>query len=255
MRTPALASLAALTLVLAHSAPAEAGRCGGPHGCMPWLDPIAYVFGAGVVGLYVGGTGYYALHDLDGTEKSSNYYGGELIVHGSIGGLWTSAMLDQAGKGNVGTAIITGSLAAVHLTLASNGLSGLVRHSSELHPNDTVITWTVATAIGLNDMIWLAGMSHERDRDWGIAEVAINAPFALGLAYLAKSRFDEGRPGPAYGYGALTALSGLYIAHGVYSIVSPYEPPALDLLGTDLQPTVVSDGRDLAPGIGTSGTF
>lgn len=248
-----IAVLAALCLTVA-ARPADASRC-GPD-CLPWLTPIAVGLGAGIFGAYAVGTGVYIVRDLDGTTKSTNYYGSELILHGSLGFVFSGATVDAVRNGNVGATVVTGSFAAMHLTLATNGLRGLVRNRGEFHPNETLVTWTVGTITGINALGWASGMSERRGRNYGLAEIAINAPFVAGYAYLAKDRFESGRGGPGLAYAGLAALSTLYVAHGAKTAMFPYRAPKLDLFGSDVAPAALSDSRgELAPGLATAGTF
>ncbi len=248
------AILAALTLSLATARPADASRC-GPD-CLPWLTPIAIGVGAGIFGAYVYGTGAYIVGDLDGTEKSTNYYGSELILHGSLGFVFAGATVDAVRAGHARAALVTGSFAAMHLTLATNGLRGLARNRGEFHPDDTVVTWTVGTITGINALGWASGMSERHGRNYGLAEIAINLPFVAGYAYLAKDRFENHRGGPGLVYAGLAAVSTIYVAHGVKTALFPYRAPKLDVLGTDFSPTVLADTRgELSPGVATAGRF
>lgn len=247
-----LAILAALTLALA-SRPAEASRC-GPD-CLPWLTPVAYAMGAGMVGLYGYGIGYYAYNDLQDVEQSTNYYGGELILHGALSSLFVGATIDSAKAGSTGGVIGAGAFAAVHLTLATNGLRGLLRHTDEIDIPEKVITWGAGTVYGINTLYWASAASGgSKSRAYGVVEVAVNAPIGLGMAYLAHDRYERNR-GPWILYGGAALVSGAFVAHGMKQILSPRRPQKLDLLGTDIMPTVVSDGRDYAPGFGASGSF
>ncbi len=223
---------------------------------MPWLNPFAYALGLGVVGAYAYGTGAYIVGDLDGTTKTTNYYGSELILHGSLGSLFLGATIDAAKDNNSAGTLMLGSFAALHLTLATNGLRGLASHRDEFHPNETLVTWTVGAVTGINSLGWASGMSERHGRTYGLAEIATNAPFVAGYAYLAKDRYDHDRGGPALAYAGIAAISALYVAHGAKTALLPYRAPKLDILGTDFAPTIVSDTRgELAPGVATAGTF
>jgi hypothetical protein len=250
-----IAIVAALTLSLTAAArPADASRCG--RDCLPWLTPIAVGLGAGIAGAYAYGTGVYIVGDLDGTVKSTNYYGSELILHGSIGSVFVGGTIDTIRNGSVGGTIVMGSFAAIHLTLATNGLRGLVKHSGEFHPNETLVTWTVGTVTGINALGWASGMSERHGRSYGLAEIAINAPFVAGYAHLAKDRFESGAGGPGLVYAGLAAISTLYVAHGAKTALFPYRAPKLDMFGADVAPAIVSDSRgEIAPGLATAGTF
>lgn len=251
MKKRAISVTAALTVTLAAAKPADACTC-GPD-CLPWLTPVAWAMGAGMVGLYGYGTYYYAAGDLESGRKSMNYYGSELILHGSLGALWTGATLDAAKDGQTGTALVTGSLAALHLTLGTNGMRGLLQYRDQFHPSDTAVTWGIGTLTGVNALVWTSGMAESHGRTYGFAEMAINTPFLVGFATLAKDRFDSGATGPALAYSGLAAISGIYIAHGAKTVLFP-KAPQLDVLG-DVTPTMIGDGASLAPGLATAGTW
>lgn len=245
---------AALSLSALAARPAEASHCG--RDCLPWLTPIAVGMGAGILGAYAYGTGVYIAGDLDGTVKSTNYDGSELILHGALGTIFLGGMTDTIRNGSVGGTLVMGSFAAMHLTLATNGLRGLVRHRSEFHPDDTVVTWTVGTITGINALGWASGMSDPHGRAYGLAEIAVNAPFVAGYAYLAKDRFENHRGGPGLVYAGLAAISTIYVAHGAKTALFPYRAPKLDVLGTDFSPTVLADTRgEPSPGLATAGRF
>lgn len=254
MNKPALtiATVALATLVTAREA--DACRCDTTL-CDIVLTPIAVGLGAGLVGGYAYGTGYYIVNDLDGEVESTNYYGGELMLHGSLGALFTGATVAAIREGNTGAALVTGSFATMHLTLGANGLRGLWGKRDEFHPNDTLVNWTVGTITGVNALYWASAMSETQSRAHGVAEIAINAPFVAGFAYLAKESFDAGRGGPALAFAGVAAIHGIYVAHGVKTALVP-RAPQLDVLGADFSPTVLSDTRgEPTPGFATAGTF
>ena len=83
----------------------------------------------------------------------------------------------------------------------------------------------------------------------------MNAPIAAGLGYLALERGRDGKTGPTVLYGGLAAVSGALAIHGAYTAVAPRRSIKLEVLGADVAPTVVSDGREVAPGLGAAGTW
>jgi len=253
MNKPALlAALALATVTTARTA--DACRCDTAF-CDVVLTPFAVGLGAGIVGGYAYGTGYYIVNDLDGTVKSTNYYGSELILHGSLGAVFTGATVSAIKEGSTTGALVAGSFAAMHLTLGVNGLRGLWGTRDQFHPDDTVVNWTVGTITGVNALYWASAMSEPQSREHGIAEIAINAPFVAGFAYLAKDRFEAGRGGPALAFAGVAAIHGIYMAHGVKTALLP-RAPKLDVLGADFSPTVLSDTRgEPTPGFATAGTF
>jgi hypothetical protein len=255
MRKLAILVLAA-SAAIAMPRRAEASSCSHTQ-CLPGLEPIAYAMGAGIVGLYGYGIGYYAYHDVTGGEQSMFYDGSELMLHGALGGVFAGMAVEGMRKRKPGVAIGASVFAAVHLTLATNGARGLYRRRDELRmPSDTLLTWTAGTVYGINTLYWASAWPGPHARGRGIAEVAVNAPIALGLGYLAHQRFSD-RDAPAgMLYTGMTAVSTLYVAHGLRVAIAPTKGrKKLDLLGTELMPTVVSDGVNMGPGLGTGGSF
>lgn len=247
--------LAAVTLALA-ARPASAGRgdCGSL--CTIIAVPIGLGVAGGIVGGYAYGTGYYIVNDLKDEPQRAAYYGGELLLHGTLSGLFIGAARDGFRSGHTGTAITTSAFATLHLTLAAHGLHGLWNERDELRPSDTLIRWSVGTAYGINTLGWASSWPGPHGRGYGVAEVAVNAPIAIGLGVMARERLHDDRgTGGAVLYSGMAAISAIYVAHGIKTIVVPRKRNKLDLLGTDLVPTVVSDGRERAPGLGAAGTF
>lgn len=255
MRQAAILVVTVATLGLAGARPAQARGC-QTRTCELIVAPFAIALGAGVVGAYVGGTGYFVVHDLRGDPEPITYHGTELVVHGSLATAFLQPTIGAARKGDLAGAAALGTFSAVHLTLATNGLRGVWRQRDEIGaPSSTLTTWTIGTVYGINTLAWAAGWPGRHGRGYGAAEVAVNAPLVVGLGWLAADRFhdDRGR-GAALLYSGMATVSALYVAHGVKTLVAP-KRQKLDLLGTDLMPTVVSDGRDLAPGLATAGSF
>lgn len=247
-----LAAIAAVTVALA-AKPAEASRC-GPD-CLPWLTPVAAVMGIGIVGAYGYGIGYFAYHDLEGDERSTSYHGTELMLHGSLGLVFAGAAVEATRSGSTSGAIGSGAFAALHLTLATNGARGLLDHRDEFDPPNELAVWALGSAYGINTLYWASQLGDRRSRAFGVAEVAVNSPIMIGLGYLAYDRIDRQRSGPGLLYGGMAALSGAYVVHGLKTAIAPRKPQKLDLLGTDVMPTVVSDGLEVAPGLGATGSF
>jgi hypothetical protein len=250
-----LAFLSALTVAVAAPRAAHAcNDCGGV--CDIIFTPVALALGGAVVGGYAYGTGYYAMHDLDGDPHSISYYGSELMLHGSLGTVFTKAAIDAAHSGDNGTMIGAGAFAALHMTLAVHGADGMWAHRDEIgSPSATLMRWGLGSAYGINALYWASTWPDAHGRGYGLAEVAINAPIAAGLGVLAHERFASEHAGPGLLYGGMAALSTVYVVKGLSTIASPHHTDKLDLLGTDIAPTMVSDGRELAPGLGAARTF
>ena len=57
--------------------------------------------GAGIAGVYVGGTGYFVLNDLDDSPETIGYSGTELVVHGSLAAVFLQPTIRAAREGNL----------------------------------------------------------------------------------------------------------------------------------------------------------
>lgn len=250
-----LVPLAALTLALA-ARPASAGRgdCGSL--CKMIAVPIGLGVGGAIASGYAYGTGYFIVNDLKDEPHRASYYAGELMLHGTLSALFIGVARDGFRSGHTGTAITTSGFATLHLTLAAHGIHGLWKERDEIRPSDTLIHWSLGTVYGINTLGWASEWPGSHSRGYGVAEVAVNAPIAIGLGVMARDRFHDDRgTGGAVLYSGMAAISAIYVAHGIKTIVVPRKRNKLDLLGTDLVPTVVSDGRQHAPGLGAAGTF
>lgn len=255
MRHAAILVVTVATLAVAGSRPAQARGC-QTKTCELIVAPFAIALGAGVIGVYVGGTGYFVVNDLKEEPKQLGYYGTELVVHGSLSAAFLHPAIGAARTGDIAGAAALGTFSAVHLTLATNGVRGLWRERDDIGtPSSTATQWAIGTVYGINTLAWASGWPGRHGRGYGAAEVAVNAPIVIGLGLLAADRFhdDRGR-GAALLYSGMASISALYVAHGVKTFVAP-KRQKLDLLGTDLIPTVVSDGRTMVPGLGTAGSF
>jgi hypothetical protein len=252
-----LVPLAALALTAATVRPASArrGDCGAV--CTLIAVPIAAGLAVGIVGGYAYGTGYYIVNDLEDEPHHASYYGTELFLHGSLATLFVGAARDELRAGRTGSAIGTGAFAALHVTLAMHGASGIWKERDEIQtPSATLLHWGLGTAYGINTLGWASAWPGDHGRGYGIAEVAVNAPITVGLGMMARERLHDDRgAGGAVLYSGMAAISAIYVAHGIKTLVVPRRRNKLDLLGTDVLPTVVSDGRDLAPGLGAAGSF
>lgn len=253
-----IAILIVLVVGFGASRPAEA--CRGNNPCPLIIEVFAYGLGAAMVGGYAYGTGYFAYHDLtdDGATQTLGYGGGELAYNGTFGALFTWGTIDAIKAQHTGTAMWMGSLALAHDALA---VHGAYRTFDEWenprigHAPPHTREWVVGIGYGVNTLIWTAGLADDQSRTWGIVETSVNAPIAATLGYLAYQRLGEHERGATLLYGSMAALSGAFVYHGVKTILRPEDTGKFDLLGSDLVPVAVSDGREIAPGLGTSGSW
>jgi hypothetical protein len=254
-----LATLVALTTLALAAAPRAASAGRGDCGplCMLIAVPIGVGVVGGIVGGYAYGTGYYVVNDLKDEPHHASYYGGELLLHGSLATLFVGAAQDEIRSGHTGSAIVTGAFAALHVTLAMHGASGIWKERDEVQtPSATAIHWGIGSVYGINTLAWASAWPGPHSRSYAIAEVAVNAPITVGLGLMARDRMHDDRgTGAAVLYSGMAAVSAIYVAHGVTTLVVPRKRNKLDLLGTDIMPTVVSDGHELAPGLGAAGLF
>ncbi|MDQ3340316.1 MAG: hypothetical protein M4D80_34590 [Myxococcota bacterium] len=236
------------------SRPAEA--CRGNARCPLIVGVFAYGLAAAVVGGYAYGTGYFAYHDLTDETQTMKYGVGELAYNGTFGAMFTYGAIEAARDGDVGTAVIAGTLGLGHNVLAVHGAWRIKTEWKDPgHAPDNTRTWIAGIAYSANTLAWTAGLPGEHGRTYGVVEAAVNAPIAAGLGYLAIERGRDGERGAALLYGGMAAISGALTYHGLRTAISPHQSRALDLLGTDVMPTAVSDGREVAPGIAMSGTW
>jgi hypothetical protein len=249
--------IAIITVFLAGlcaSRPAEACRNNNP--CPLIIEVFAWSLAGAMVGGYAYGTGYFAYHDLTDETQSLKYGAGELAYNGAFGALFTYGAIKAAKEGDVGTAIVTGTLGLGHDALALHGAWRIKTEWKDPgHAPDSTRTWIAGIAYSANTLVWTAGLSGDHGRTYGIVEAAVNAPIAAGLGYLAIDRGRDGERGAALLYGGMAVVSGALTYHGLRTAISPRQAPALDLLGTDVMPTAVSDGREVAPGLAMSGTW
>ncbi len=260
MRKLALALAAALLFVTLRSKPAEAG-CGGD--CPPWIDAIGFAFAAGLVGGYGYGTGQFIYRDLTRDQQSLDYAGAEIGFNALMGALFTGATIDAIQRRKAGQAATFGALALTHTMLVGHGAWGVYQHRSELRPEPVTVARFAALGYASNTLFWALQAPGRHGRAYGIAEAAVNAPLAAGLGYLAAERARDGDTRYAALFGGMAAVSGALALHGAYTAV--FQRPAdrteeidfgLDLgLGADVAPTVVTDGKEVAPGLGAAGTW
>ena len=247
--------LAALVITLA-ARPAHADCRGRP--CPLVLDLFAYSLAATMVGGYAYGTGYFVYHDATDETQTLKYGAGELAYNGTFGALFTYGTIESIKDHDAGTAFVMGSLAAVHDTLAIHGIYRTYDRWQDPrfgHAPDHTREWIGGITYGLNTLIWTVGLTEGGSRTYGIAEASVNAPIAAAFGYLAYDRLQDRERGPALLYAGMATLSGAFAYHGLRMAIDPPESKKFDLLGSDVIPVAVSDGRETAPGLGVSGTF
>lgn len=256
MRKIALAL--AVTLATLWSRPADAG-CGGD--CPGWIDALAVAFGVGIVGGYAGGTGYYVYHDVTDASQTRNYAVGELAFNGLFATIWTMGTVGAIQERKPVQAAVFGTLALGHTTLAGHGVWRLYTLRDEFRVDSTTAARFAALGYATNVVVWSIGLRGEHGRGYGIAEAAVNAPLAAGLGYLAVDRARSGDNREAALFGGMAAVSGALALHGAYTAVFQREKRGepidfgLGLEGAAVAPTIVTDGKAMAPGLGASGTW
>jgi hypothetical protein len=259
MRKLALALAAALLLVTLRSRPAEAG-CGGD--CPPWIDALGVAFAAGLVGGYAYGTGQFIYRDLTEDRQSLDYAATEIGFNTLMGALFTGATVDAIRHRSAGGAAVLGAFALTHTVLVGHGAWRVYQHRGELRPEPVTAARFAALGYASNTLIWALQIPGRHGRGYGIAEAAVNAPIAAGLGYLAAERARDGDTKYAALFGGMAAVSGALALHGAYTAV--FQRPritedldfGLDLpIPADVAPTVVTDGKAVAPGLGASGTW
>jgi hypothetical protein len=233
--------------------PAEACRNGNP--CPLIIEVAAYGLGAAMVGAYGYGTGYYAYHDLTDKTQTMGYAAGEVAFNGLAGSIATIGMVKSIQAGEVKTTLVVAPFALAHDAMALHGLWRMKEEYKDPgHAPEDTLEWVAGITYGANALVWTAGLAKNHGRTYGIVEAAVNAPLAGGLAYLAIDRARDGERAQTFVFGGLALLSAGFAYHGIRTAIEP-TTPGIDLLGTDVMPTAVSDGREVAPGLAMSGTW
>lgn len=258
MRKLAIAALVLALLAIARK-PAEA-RCG--NDCPPFFNVVAWTFATAFLAGYAGVTGYFVYRDFTDDDQSLSYGGAELGVNAAFAAILIPGTIHEVRNGGWGVAAVTGPLAAIHTSLAVHGAWRVYQRRSDLRDQfrlrdtERALQWTVGLGYGLNTAIWAVQIPGQRHgRNYGIVEAAVNGPIALGFGYLAFDRARDDRTPQALLFGAMAAASAALTIHGVRTAISPTDVQLVSLRGAGLAPTVVSDGRDYAPGLAASGTW
>lgn len=218
---------------------------------------MGYTLGAGLAGGYAYGTGYMIYRDVTDVDQSMAYGGSEMMINGVGVVLFGGGAIDALRHDSPRTAAALTPFALLHGTLMVHGGWRMVHERDEFHfAPDTreALLWTGGFAWITNTLIWSGQLGSDHGRGYGIAEASFNGPLAIGLGYLAYDRFSSWRPANGFAYGSMAAISGVLAIHGLRTAIAPTTPP-IDINGMDLTPTVVSDGIEIAPGLGASGTW
>lgn len=246
-------ALAAVVVATFAARPAEACRNGNP--CPLVIEVFAYGLGAAMLGGYGYGTGYYAYHDLTDDTQSLEYAVGEVTFNGLFGSIATYGLVESIRDGDVKTSLVVTPFALAHDAMALHGLWRMkTLYKDPGHAPDDTAEWIAGIAYGANTLVWTAGLAGHHGRTYGIVEAAVNAPLAGGLVYLAVDRARDGERAQTFVFGGLALISGGLAYHGIKTAIEP-TTPGIDLLGTDVMPVAVSDGREVAPGLAMSGTW
>jgi hypothetical protein len=218
-----------------------------------WIpDEVGYAFGLGLAGGYVGGTAYFAAHDLADDRDDRDYVTGDLAFNGVFTALWGAATVGAI-EDRSGYAVPLAGLTLMHGAMLVHGIEHT--HPDFHNFDGTAAEWTIGALYAGEALVFATQTDDPHERGYGIAETAINAPLAAGAAYLAYRAANDGNGARAMIFTGMAGISGALAVHGIKTIIAPYHPAALDLLGTDIMPTVVDDGRELGPGLGATGTF
>jgi hypothetical protein len=218
-----------------------------------WIpDEVGYAFGLAIAGGYAGGIAYFGDHDLANDRNDRDYVTGDIAFNGLFTALWATGTV-SALEDHSGYAVPLAGLTVLHGAMLAHGLE----HASfDFHNFDgTAAEWTAGALYVGQALVFVGQTDDHHERGYGITEVAINAPLAAGAAYLAYRAANDGNGARAMIYTGMAGVSGALAVHGVATAISPYHAPALDLLGTDVTPTIVDDGREMGPGLGAGGTF
>jgi hypothetical protein len=246
---------AAVTVALAIALagrPAHAACRTGP--CPAWLDVLGYTLAAGLAGGYAYGTGYMIYRDVTDADQSMTYGGTEAMVNAAGTALFGGAMVDAIAHDKPGTAAAVAPFALLHTTLMIHGTWRAVHERGEFQPPAHAMTWLGGAAFTTNALLWSSQLDERHGRAFGLSEAAVNGGLAAGLGYLAYDRFASWHGGAGFVYGGMAAVSAGLAVHGMRTAIWP-DAPRIDVDGLDLAPTVVSDGRELAAGLGASGTW
>jgi hypothetical protein len=218
-----------------------------------WIpDEVGYAFGLAVAGGYAGGIAYFGDHDLANDRNDQDYVTGDIAFNGLFTALWGTATVDAI-EDHSGYAVPLAGLTLLHGAMLAHGLDHA--HFDFRSLNGTAAEWTIGALYAGQALVFIGQADDHNDRGYGITEAAINAPLAAGAAYLAYRAGGPGNGARAMLFTGIAGVSGALAVHGIATAISPYHAAALDLLGTDVAPTIVDDGREMGPGLGAGGTF
>jgi hypothetical protein len=253
MRNASLATALVIAIFVVATPRAAHADCRG-NPCPAWLDAMGYTLAAGIVAGYGYGTGTFIYRDMTQDAQSLDYGVTEASANTLLASVFAAGTIDAARNGS-GSTVLWGTMTALHTTLAVHGIWRISQNAADIRVPTVPAVWIGGSVYGLTTLYFVSEIPANHGRAFGVTEAAVNAPLAIGLGYLAVDRFQNDRGGPGLLYGGMAAVSGALAVHGIRTAVSPHKPPGLDLLGTDITPTVVDDGHEVAPGIGASGTW
>jgi hypothetical protein len=247
----------AVVLVVLAAKPAEA--CRGGRKCPPAVAALGWTIGIGLASAYAYGVGYNIYHDVTDADQSLDWGVGEFSANAVgaflAGGGSIAALRDKDYR----AAAMLAPFGILHTTLMMHGAWRIYDNRAELRigparwPANSLL-WLGGTLYTTNTLIWASQLGAQHGRGYGIAEAAVNGPIAIGLGYLSYDRFSNWSGGAGLAYGGMAAISAALTIHGLRTAISP-PPPAIDDNAMDLYPTIVDDGKNLAPGLGLSTTW
>jgi hypothetical protein len=214
-------------------------------------DWVGYPIAGGIIGGYAYGTGYFIDHDLADDRRDRDYIVGDLTFNGMMGTIFGVATVDAISHERA-SAVPLAALTLLHGGLAVHAATRIDVGSP--HASSTLVTWGAGSVYVIETLAFVEGTASDHGRGYGLVEAGVQTPIAAGFAYLAYDRARASSPA-AIVYGGMALVSGALAYHGMKTAVSPYVEPKLDLLGTDVMPTLVDDGHDVGPGIAAARTW
>lgn len=214
-----------------------------------WIpDEVAEGFGLALLGGYGYGTYYFASHDLANDRADQEYVGGDIAFNGLFTAIWATGTVASI-EDHSAWALPFAGLTLAHGAMLVHGIEHANVDWSRY--NGTAVLWTAGSAYALQALVFLDADGDHHERGYGIAETAVNAPLAVGAAYLAYRAHENDDGGHALLYTAVAGVSGALAVHGIATIAHPYHAAGLD----SLTPTIVDDGHDMGVGLGAGGAF